>query len=78
MAHEELGVFFREDVVGHDREVVLVAQETAQREQQRRLAAADRAADADRERARAVVALERRGRARVERAGPLELGPSWS
>ena len=51
VAHEELGVLLREDVVGHDREVVVVAEQPAEREQQRRLAAADRAADADGERA---------------------------
>ncbi len=60
VAHQELAVLLREDVVGHDREAVVVAQQPAERQQQRRLAAADRAADADRERARAEVAGQRR------------------
>ena len=72
VAHEELGVLLREDVVGHDREVVLVAKQPAEREEQRRLAAPDRTADADGERPLAVVAAERRI-AFVERARPLEL-----
>ncbi len=58
--HQELGVFLREDVVGDDRELVVLAQQAAESEEQRGLAAADRAADADGERPRRVVTRERR------------------
>ena len=68
VAHQELGVLPREDVVGHDARLCVVAQRAAERQQQRRLAAADRAADADRERARPVVARDRRV-ALVEQTG---------
>ena len=68
VAHEKLGVLAREDVVGDDAEAVRVAQRAAEREHQRRLAAADGPADADREAARAVVARDRRV-ALVEEAG---------
>ena len=47
VAVEELGVLAREDVVGHDAERDAVAQLPAQREHERGLAAADRAADPD-------------------------------
>ena len=52
VAHEELRVLFGVDVVGHDGELVAVAQRAAQRERQRRLAGADGAADADAQRLR--------------------------
>ena len=47
VAHQELRVLLGVDVVGHDRDVVAVAQRAAQRERERGLAGADRAADAD-------------------------------
>jgi hypothetical protein len=59
VADQELGVFAREDVVGDDAEAVGAAKLLAERQHQRGLAAADRAADADREAARRVVARER-------------------
>ena len=68
VAHQELGILLREDVVGDDPQLIAIAQLAAQRQQQRRLAAAHRAADADGERARAVVAPLRR-RALTERSG---------
>ena len=67
VAHQELGIFLREDVVGDDPKLIAIAKRAAQREQQRGLAAAHRAADADGERSRAVVAALRRG-ALTERA----------
>ena len=61
VAHQELGVFPREDVVGDDaRGCESSRSSAAERQQQRGLAAADRPADADGERARAIVARERR------------------
>ena len=54
--HQKLGVFPGEDVVGDDAKLVTIAKRAAQREKERRLAAADRPADADRERPRAIVA----------------------
>ena len=55
VAHQEFRVFLREDVVGHHAKLIAVAQAPAERQQQRRLAAAHRAADAHGERARAIV-----------------------
>jgi hypothetical protein len=49
MAMQKLGVLAREDVVRHDAEAHRVAKSAAQSEQERRLAAADRSADAYRE-----------------------------
>ena len=69
VAGQELGVLPREDVVGDDGELVIVAKQPAEREQQRGLAAADRAADADGERPAREVAGERR-RAIAKRARP--------
>src|SRR5207244_12485568 len=48
--HQELGIFFGVDVVRHHRDLIPVAQRAAQRERQRRLARADRSADADAQR----------------------------
>ena len=75
MAHEELAVLLGEDVVGDDAEAVAVAEPPAQGEEQGRLAAAHRAADADRERAAAVVARVRLVAFR-EAPGPWSCG--WS
>ena len=58
----------REDVVGDDGDLVIVAQQAAEREQQRGLAAADRSADADGERPPREVAIEGGG-ALAKRAG---------
>jgi hypothetical protein len=60
VANQKLRVFFRENVVRHDRDVVRRAQKTAELQHQRRLSAADGAADPDRERALLVVALFQR------------------
>ena len=51
-AHEKLHVLAREDVVGDDAELVVVAHALAQRVDERRLARADRSADAEAHRAR--------------------------
>jgi len=56
---EELGVLAREDVVGHHAERAAIAKRAAQRQHERGLAAADRAADPDGERALREVAGER-------------------
>ena len=53
---QELGVLAREDVVRHDGQAVLLPQRPAELQRQRRLAAADGAADAHRERAPPPVA----------------------
>ncbi len=58
VAHQKLGVFFRENVVGHRAERVAVAQGPTEREHQRGLAAADGAADADGEGALLVIAVQ--------------------
>src|SRR5262245_988209 len=72
VADQELRVLAREDVVRDDAEAVRAAERLAEREHQRRLAAAHGPADADREAARAVVARERRV-ALVEEAGMIVL-----
>ena len=59
VADQELGVLAREDVVRDHAQAVPVAQTAAEREQQRRLAAADRPADADRERPLGEVSRQR-------------------
>ena len=69
---QELGVLAREDVVRDDAEAMLVPQAPAELEQQRRLAAADGPADADRERPFGEVARLRRGALGVA-AGALPL-----
>ncbi len=56
VAHQELRVLASEDVVGHHAEADLVAQGAAERQHQRGLAAADRTADSDGERAGTEVA----------------------
>ena len=71
VADQELGVLAREDVVRHDAEPQVVAQPPAQREQQRGLAAADRAADADGERRVAEVARAARAARSAKRPGPV-------
>src|SRR5262249_59416921 len=68
VALEELGVLAGEDVVGDDAEAHPIAERAAQRQDERGLAAADGAADADGEGAAAEVAAARR-RAVVEVAG---------
>ncbi len=73
VAGQELGVLAREDVVGHDGDVVLGTQGQAQREHQRRLARPDGPADADREGAVDPVAVFDQGQFAVrEGAGPGE------
>jgi hypothetical protein len=72
VANEKLSIFLGENVIGHDRDVVAVAKPAAEREQQRRLAASDRTTNANRERTRAIVALERRT-ASLERSWTVEL-----
>src|SRR3954467_4114943 len=47
VAHQELRVFLRVDVVRHRGDVVAVAQRAAKRKHERRLARADRSADTD-------------------------------
>jgi hypothetical protein len=68
MTHQELGILAREDVVGHDRELVSIAELAAEGQQQGRLSAADRTADADGKRPLRVIAVERRV-ALVKKAG---------
>ena len=53
MPHQKFGIFPGEDIVGHDAQLMAIAKLAAQREKQRRLAAADRPADADGKRSRA-------------------------
>ena len=60
VAHQELGILLREDIVRDDAQLIAIAQPAAQRQQQRGLAAAHRPADADGERAAAVIAALRR------------------
>jgi hypothetical protein len=56
---QELGVLAREDIVRHDTQPQRVAQRAAQREDQRGLAATNRSADTDGERARREIAPPR-------------------
>ena len=72
MPDQELSIFLREDVIRDHREVVVAAQQPAQREKQRGLAASDGAADADGERARTKVPGQRRMPV-FERAGAFRL-----
>ena len=55
VAHQELCIFLREDVVCHDAELIAVSKTAAEREKQRGLSASDRPADTNSERTRAVV-----------------------
>ena len=76
VADEELAILPREDVVGHGGEVHAVAQPAAQLQHQRRLAAADRPADADGERPPRVIPVRAAaaGGNETTGAGPLVVG----
>ena len=69
VADEKLRILFRKDVVGDDGEVAIVAEGTAERQQECRFPAPDRPADANGERPLAVVPRERRA-PRVNWPGP--------
>jgi len=73
VADQELGIFTREDIVGHRGEAEALTQLAAERQQQGCFAAADRSADSNGKGAATVIPLGRRRIAFLKQAGMIHV-----